>query len=274
MDSSYVPIAADELQQLYPERLGRQPNALSTAWSAGLAYTVAVIATDGNLARTRPQISITSKDRQMLEVLQHCLGLDRGMTRSANGRGQLYHRLQWRSRPFYDWLLSIGLTPAKSLTLGPLVVPDEYFADFCRRCIDGDGTVLAYTDRHHTVKESSYVYERLYVSLASASRAFIDWMRQQIHRLCGGARGAVHMKRAPGRHHVWIVRYSKKESVRLLHWMYYSPRCTTHRLSRALLASGRRPSRSCCHTVGVSCPRGSGGTRDTRGAQNAMPARA
>jgi hypothetical protein len=41
----------------------------------------------------------------------------------------------------------IGLTPAKSLTLGPLSVPDEYFADFFRGCIDGDGTMLVYTDR-------------------------------------------------------------------------------------------------------------------------------
>src|SRR5262249_3326734 len=45
----------------------------------------------------------------------------------------------WCDRPFYEWLRGIGVTSAKSLTLGTLSVPDEYFADFFRRCIDGDG---------------------------------------------------------------------------------------------------------------------------------------
>jgi hypothetical protein len=49
--------------------------------------------------------------------------------------------------------VSIGLTPAKSLTLGPLEIPGEYSADFFRGCID--------TDRHHAAKCERDVYERL-----------------------------------------------------------------------------------------------------------------
>jgi len=30
------------------------------------------------------------------------------------------------------------ITPAKSLTLGRLAVPDDHFADFVRGCVDGD----------------------------------------------------------------------------------------------------------------------------------------
>ena len=35
------------------------------------------------------------------------------------------------------------MTPEKSLTLGPLAIPDEYFPDFFRGCIDGDGSIFA-----------------------------------------------------------------------------------------------------------------------------------
>ena len=54
-----------------------------------------------------------------------------------------------------DW---IGLTPAKSLTLRPLAVPDSVFADFLRGCIDGDGSVVVYADWYHTDKNERYVY--------------------------------------------------------------------------------------------------------------------
>ena len=67
----------------------------------------------------------------------------------------------WYDRSLYEWLFEIGLTPAKSLTLRPVSVPDEYFADFFRGCIDGDGTILIYTDRYHARKCERYVYERL-----------------------------------------------------------------------------------------------------------------
>jgi len=77
------------------------------------------------------------------------------------------------------------LTPAKSLTLGPLSVPDEYFTDFFRGCIDGDGSVLIYTDRYHVAKKESYVYERLYVSIVSASHSFIEWLQTTVSRLIG-----------------------------------------------------------------------------------------
>jgi hypothetical protein len=104
--------------------------------------------------------------------------------------GFLY-KVQWRDRGLYDWFLSVGLTPAKSRTLGPLTVPDKVYADFFRGCIDGDGCVLVYTDRYHATKSPSYVYERLYVSLVSASRPFLEWIRANTQTLVGVS-GAVH----------------------------------------------------------------------------------
>jgi LAGLIDADG-like domain len=197
---------------------GRDPE-----WSPEIAWIVGLIATDGNLSKTRSGITLTSKDLDLLEGVRRCLSLSNSIGRSEGGLGTGVRRLQWRSRTLYAWLRNIGLTPRKSLTLGPLAVPDACFADFLRSCIDGDGTVLAYTDRYHTAKKASYVYQRLYVSLVSASRPFVDWIEATIHRL-RGVRGGVHEKRRRDRARTaWVLRCSKKASVQLLAWMYYAP---------------------------------------------------
>jgi hypothetical protein len=203
------------------------------AWSRDLAWIVGLIATDGNLAKQPRGMSITSKDVELLERARRCLALSNRFVKSTNKRGFAY-RLQWRNRAFYDWLMTIGLTPRKSLTIGPLMVPDEYFADFLRGCIDGDGSILVYTDRYHTPKKDQYVYERLYVSLVSASFRFVDWIQATIQRLTRVV-GAIHVTRRPGYRPIWTLRYAKEESIRLLRWMYYAPDvpCLARKRTRA-----------------------------------------
>jgi hypothetical protein len=97
-------------------------------------------------------ITIVSKDIDVLETVRRCLAVTTPVRRHSAGYGQRCHHLSWHDRALYGWLREIGLTPAKSLTLGPLSVPDEYFVDFFRGCIDGDGTILVYTDRYHVPK--------------------------------------------------------------------------------------------------------------------------
>src|SRR5947207_7754837 len=181
----------------------REPSPLT--WTPHLAWAVGLMATDGNLSRDRRHLAIPSIDRDLLEWLRECLGLTNRISITKSGNGFIY-RLQWGDRRFYEWLLSIGLTPAKSLTLGPLLVPDEYFADFFRGCIDGDGSVLVYTDRYHTKKNERYVYERLYVSLVSASRLFLDWMRARI-RTVARVDGVIDERRKEGGRSLWRLRY-------------------------------------------------------------------
>jgi hypothetical protein len=154
----------------------------------------------------------------LLETVRHCLRLSIPITRHSAGFGRRCHHLYWHDRSLYAWLLEIGLTPAKSLTLRPLSVPDEYFADFFCGCIDGDGTILVYTDRYHVPKCDRYVYERLYLSIVSASYAFIDWLRITVQRLTN-VDGSIGVKERRGTHSIWQLRYAKAESIELLRWM-------------------------------------------------------
>ncbi len=112
--------------------------------------------------------------------------------------------------------------------------PRRIFADFFRGCVDGDGSVLVYTDRYHAAKNERYVYQRLYVSLVSASRPFPEWIQTTVRSLLGVA-GVIEMKPKRDRRPVWPLRYAKRESIRLLHWMYYSPSvpCLARKRARA-----------------------------------------
>jgi hypothetical protein len=190
-------------------------------WTADLAYTVGLIATDGNLSKKRGRIAIMSNDADLLDLVRRRLQLNASIRPHQGGYGTRCHHLAWSDRRFYDWLTNVGLTPAKSLTLGPLAIPDEYFADFFRGCLDGDGSIVSYIDRHNTFKRANYVYTRLYVSIVSASFRFIEWLRARVQLLTSVV-GHVDVRRSGGRHDVWRLRYAKRESLALLRWIYYA----------------------------------------------------
>ncbi|MBI4789633.1 MAG: hypothetical protein HY782_21600 [Chloroflexi bacterium] len=159
------------------------PNArISLEWSNELAYAVGLIATDGNLSPDGRHMTMVSKDRDLLETFRACLKLENRISPHFSLHG-IYNRVAWGNRQFYDWLLSIGLMPAKSLKLGALEVPDGYFADFVRGCLDGDGSILTYTDRYNFYKGKNYVNERLFVVFFSSSITFLEWLEIGIARL-------------------------------------------------------------------------------------------
>ena len=87
---------------------------------------------------------------------------------SSNGRAW---RVQIVDVVLYDWLVSIGLTRRKSLTLGAVVVPDHVFLDFVRGLLDGDGRVgvrppqgqrVALYTLRYSKHEATKLLERLY----------------------------------------------------------------------------------------------------------------
>lgn len=97
---------------------------VSTEWSPRLAYVVGLLATDGNLSKDGRHIELTSKDRSQLETFIRCLGLSVKISEKTSGyTGNKITRVAFGDVLFYRWLVSIGLTPNKSKTLGPLKVP-------------------------------------------------------------------------------------------------------------------------------------------------------
>jgi hypothetical protein len=187
-------------------------------WTPALAYAVGMSASEGCRSSDGRHLTVTSKDVDLLETIKQCL---RVTARITPAFGSKCYRLQWGDVVMWRWLCDVGLMPAKSLRLGALRVPDVCFPDFLRGCIDGDGSITTYVDRYNTFKSPRYVYARLYVSLVSASRGFIHWVRTSVERLAGvsGDLSVRHYEKASD---VWCLQYAKRDSLILLRWMYYA----------------------------------------------------
>jgi hypothetical protein len=117
--------------------------------------------------------------------------------------------LQFSDVSLYDFLQSIGLTPAKSKTIGELKVPDEFYADFLRGYFDGDGTVYAYWDKRWV---NSLMY---YCCYAGASMPLLEWLRVTNSRLAGVGKGSI---RTGSR--AFALGYAKSDSRLLFQYMY------------------------------------------------------
>jgi len=133
------------------------------------------------------------------------------------------YRLSWGNRAMYDWLMRIGLMPAKSDRLGEIAIPDQYLADFFRGEFDGDGSIQVYTDRWNTFKNEKYVYERLFISVVSASQPFLEWLHAQIKKQIPVGGAMIAKKKRIGRKPIWVLKFAKYDSIEVLNWMYYAP---------------------------------------------------
>ncbi len=187
---------------------------ISEKWTPELAYAIGLLATDGCLATKVHLIDLTSKDREQLKNFCTCVGLKLKVGRKSSGSSgseKNYFRVQFKNVIFYNFLISIGLTPAKSKTLGALAVPPRFFWDFLRGVYDGDGSSYAYWDPRW---RSSYMF---YTSFVSASRAFVDWLRDEI---CTRTGIIGHMSTAGRDSSLFQLKYAKADSLIILRKMY------------------------------------------------------
>lgn len=192
---------------------------VSHKWSADLAYAIGLITADGNLSPDGRHITFVSADRELHETYRRCLGISNRTGQHTGGYGSAF-KTTFGDVVFYHWLLGIGLMPDKTFRLRRVDVPDEYFADFTRGFLDGDGNINVYLDSYNVRKHRNekYAYWRLYVRLYSASRPFLEWMQAMLVRLVS-AGGTILDRGTSG----WVLQYAKRDSLHLLPWVYYSP---------------------------------------------------
>ena len=182
---------------------------ISETWTTDLAYAVGLLATDGCLSPPGYLIDLTSKDREQLENFRRCIGVDLKITKKYSG-GREYLRIQFKNTIFYNFLISIGLTPAKSKTLGRLAIPEKYFFHFLRGVFDGDGSTYSYWDPRW---RSSFMF---YLCFASASKVFIDWLRENIETRLS-IKGHVTVTKSSI---CYQLKYAKSDGLKVLRKMY------------------------------------------------------
>lgn len=181
-------------------------------WSSEFAYALGLITTDGNLSSDKWHINFTAKDFDLVETFKSCLGISNRIGRKSRGGNseKKYFQVQFGDVLFYNFLTAIGLTPAKSKTIGAIKIPDEYFQDFLRGHFDGDGTFYSYWDSRW---KSSFMFYTVFIS---ASIQHIQWLRERLSTLLG-VTGHV---ASDGRRITYHLKYAKKESIKIIKFMY------------------------------------------------------
>ncbi|KKT96715.1 MAG: Intein-containing protein [Parcubacteria group bacterium GW2011_GWA2_45_15] len=148
---------------------------------------------------------------------QRALNIKVHIGKKSRGKGQekKYFITQFSDVLFYQFLLSIGLTPAKSKTLGKVSIPSKYFFDFLRGCFDGDGYSYSYWDPRW---RSSFMF---YMGLVSASEDFIDWVRMEVRQRLGISG---HIGKVKKISICYQLKYSKYEGIILVKALYKNNR--------------------------------------------------
>ncbi len=217
---SHIPPSQDRRRRSAPA---------STEWTPSLAYAVGLLATDGCQTDGR-HLAFPSADRELVEILLRCLGKTNRIAPMPTRTGGIVYRTQIGNVASCRWLLTIGITPRKSLTLGSLAVPDELLLECARGSLDGDGGITNFV--HAATKKTypDYRYERIVVGFNSASRAHLEWLQVKLQPYAGGSGWLGITPPRNGRHEFVTLPYGKRDGLRLLPLLYRDP--TVPRLER------------------------------------------
>ncbi|MCP6718293.1 MAG: hypothetical protein KJI70_01990 [Patescibacteria group bacterium] len=179
-------------------------------WSPEIAYAVGLITADGCLYNDGRHIDFTSKDKELINAFKKCVGINNKIGWKTSGfTEKKYPKVQFSDVVLYRWLVSIGLTPNKSKTIGKLKIPNQYFFDFLRGHFDGDGSCYSYWDKRW---RSSFMF---YTTFTTGSLLHLKWIQSKIKKLLKINGYITAGKRC------WQLKYAKKESKVLISKMYY-----------------------------------------------------
>ena len=182
-------------------------------WSPNFAYAIGLIATDGCLYKDGRHISLTSLDLEQLHNFNKALDIKVKISTKRGGYVKWCGHIQFSDVLFHRFLNSIGVTSAKSKTIFKIDVPQIYFFDFLRGCLDGDGCFYSYWD---TRWRSSHMF---YLTFSSASLKHIEWLRKEIKE---HTNSTGHISKAHNKSSIYNLRYAKKEALVIIKKMYYN----------------------------------------------------
>lgn len=187
-------------------------NKIDIKWSSNFAYAIGLLTTDGNLSPDGRHFNFTSKDMDQLINFMNCLKIKVKIGQKTSGyTGKKTTQIQFGSVKLYKFLLNIGMTPAKTKTIGAINIPSEYLFDFLRGHLDGDGCFYSYWDKRW---KSSYMFYTVFVS---ASKKHIEWIQEIINQKLKISGYITNARKSS----VYQLRYAKSDSVKLLRKIYY-----------------------------------------------------
>lgn len=181
-------------------------------WTSDFAYGLGLFTADGCLSSDGRHLDFTSKNLEQIENFKLAWKLESKVSNKRSGyspQGQ-YYRTQFGNVKLYRWLVSVGITPKKSLSIKRVDIPNIFLGDFLRGYLDGDGSIS------FSIHSESKL-PQIKIRFASGSRIFLEWLKIRLgdlYELDGG----------------YIVQcinalqlvYCKRDSLKLISHMYHS----------------------------------------------------
>lgn len=139
-------------------------------------YLLGVFITDGCVQEieSKKVVSLTSKDKEWIEIIKNIICPELPL--------QFYNgawNFRINSVKLANWLIKNNCVPSKSLTVKAPEIPDEYFSNFLRGCIDGDGTFGIYNILDKRSKKEKY-HKQIICALCSGSKDFIFALNRKL----------------------------------------------------------------------------------------------
>jgi len=176
---------------------------------SNLWYLVGLITSDGCLCKDGRHVDITAKQQDFLQLIKDQTGLISQVCAKNRNTPKQAYRIQIANKNFYEFLLSIGLTQNKSLTIKDVKVPDQFFTDFLRGLIDGDGCIRRWIHPSNGREQWSL---RIY----SGSGEFVGWLKNITEKLLK-IKGKIY-KQSKSQ---WILKYGKIAAKEIAEQCYY-----------------------------------------------------
>lgn len=179
-------------------------------WNADIAYLTGLIVSDGTLQKKKPRIGFTNSDFELIEYVREIVKSELTdktyKPQKCSRNGCVWWHYKFTSRSYYYFLKEIGVTPDKSLTIKELDIPDQYFADFLRGEIDGDGSLHKYKSKFRC-------------AIYSGSKKFLEWIFNRLKDLVGVNGGWI--KRGKN---VYELEFAINDSIKIINYIYYADR--------------------------------------------------
>lgn len=182
-----------------------------------LWYIIGYIAADGHLSKDGRHINITSKDEKHLIKIKNVLGLNVKIGKKARGgsKNKIYAYLQFGDVKFYRYLLSIGFVQEKSLKIGKIKVDKNYFNDFLRGVIDGDGSISTWIHKSNLNRQWS-------LRIVSAAPFFIKWLKKEIEKTFDIKGKIYNYIYKDKKNFIYILKFGKLSTKIILKGVYYN----------------------------------------------------
>ena len=178
-------------------------------------YVIGYIATDGSLSKDNRHISITSKDNEHLKNIKKEFGITSQITMKARGgkKEKKYSVLQIGSVKFYRFLNSIGLFSRKTWSMNEIKIDNNYFIDFLRGVIDGDGCIYSWKNKNNEHMQWS-------LRISGAAPKFIYWLNELIENKLM-VKGKIYIQTKKNRSDMYILKFGKLATQKICLEIYY-----------------------------------------------------